>query len=550
MATLPMPRGKPPGSPAPGVLAGAAGTVPLPVLWTCFLAVLGTLSLWPAVLMLWSLWTTDPLKSIGGFIPLISLLLVLRTWHACGWVQRGSWWGLGLVALTIAAVQLRAHALLELVVTRSWSLMLPPLSLVALAYGSGLVLLVGGTRLWRASLFPLLLLLLVNPVPHVFSRLVDLPLQHASAHIARGLAHALGQRLTPDQLYLMFTPDFGMFIAPGCNGIRGSITLGLIALVAGYLYRFPLRLRVLAVVAAVLLGYLFNLLRLCVLVLYYVAALHWQVLQPHAEMGDYCIGATLFFGAAMLFFAGIRRFSPGGELRLPPPTVLQTALPGDRRGTTLYARLTVLSCQLLLGAVPAAWGMLRPRGAQESLAAAMPMDVGPYHLQKTWLETLDTGVTIFRWAEYARPGHLPAVQVGISPNLGAHDALLCHVARGDEALWQGPLSLKTANGSTAFTAALYQDGATPYLEASTLCTPTGCGQFFAAGPRHLGLVWSPLKRTDLSSQHSQPVPLLLRAELPQAALAAGEAQNQLTEALRDFSAYASFDAFSYRYPHP
>ena len=49
---------------------------------------------------------------------------------------------------------------------------------------------------------------------------------------------ALGQPLSPDQLRLMFTPDFGMFIAPGCNGIRGAVTMGLIALIAGYIYRF------------------------------------------------------------------------------------------------------------------------------------------------------------------------------------------------------------------------------------------------------------------------------------------------------------------------
>jgi len=39
----------------------------------------------------------------------------------------------------------------------------------------------------------------------------------------------------------MFAPDFGMFIAPGCDGIRGAITLGYLALVLGYLKRVSLR---------------------------------------------------------------------------------------------------------------------------------------------------------------------------------------------------------------------------------------------------------------------------------------------------------------------
>ena len=49
------------------------------------LAVVGVLTVWPTVLLLWSLWITDPLKSIGGFVPLVSFLLILRVWRAVGW---------------------------------------------------------------------------------------------------------------------------------------------------------------------------------------------------------------------------------------------------------------------------------------------------------------------------------------------------------------------------------------------------------------------------------------------------------------------------------
>src|SRR6202453_4574915 len=135
---------------------------------------------------------------------------------------------------------------------------MPPHSLVAFAYGAGVVLLFGGPRLFRAALFPLVLLWFVNPIPHIFNVYVDLPLQRASAHVARGFAMALGQPLSPDKLRLMFTPDFGMFIAPGCNGIRGAVTMGLIALVAGYLYRFRWRAHAAVVLRAVLLGYGFH----------------------------------------------------------------------------------------------------------------------------------------------------------------------------------------------------------------------------------------------------------------------------------------------------
>lgn len=513
------------------------------------LAVVGVLSLWPTALMLWSLWVTDPLKSIGAFVPVVSLLLILRVWRALEWETRGSWWGLALVSVTVVAVHLRDGAVLELVLTPSWSLTLPPHSLVAFAYASGLVLLVGGGRLWRAAWFPVSLMLLVNPVPHVFNRLIDLPLQHASAGVARALAHALGQRLTPDQLYLMFTPDFGMFIAPGCNGMRGVVTMGLIALVAGHLYRFRLRPWLAVVAGAVLLGYLFNLVRLCVLVLYYVLALHWHWLQGHAEGGDYCIGATLFFFAAMLLFAAIRRLSPAGDLRWPEP-----AVPAERLGSTDRVdraewRLAALGVLLLFGAAPYARGILRP-GRVESAQLRFPETVGSFHLRRTWPETLDTGQTIFEWAEYAVPGQQSAVAVGVSPVLGAHDPLLCHVARGEDWAWHGSLTLPTRSGPVAFSGSLFSNGSTQYLEATTVCTGDHCGQW-ASERTHLGLIYSrPTSGSLLQPGADRPIPVLLRVETTDVLLPNDVARLQLTDALRAFTSSTSFGPFAYRYLRP
>jgi exosortase J len=122
-------------------------------------------------------------------------------------------------------------------ITPQWQFHIPPHSLVVVSYASGAVLLFGGTALYRAAWFPIWLLWLVNPVPHIFNTLVDLPLQRISAYVARHFAMTLGQPLSPDQMRLMFT-EFGMFIAPGCNGIRGAVTTGLIALIVGYVCRF------------------------------------------------------------------------------------------------------------------------------------------------------------------------------------------------------------------------------------------------------------------------------------------------------------------------
>ena len=126
---------------------------------------------------------------------------------------------------------------------------------------------------------------------------------------------ALGQPLTPDQMRLMFTPTFGMFIAPGCNGIRGAVTMGMIALVAGYVYRFRWHVHAAVVAGAVLLGYVFNFARLCLLVVYYIIALHIPWMQNKAKLGDYIIGGCLFLFATFLFFHVIRRF--GDTARRP-----------------------------------------------------------------------------------------------------------------------------------------------------------------------------------------------------------------------------------------
>ncbi len=552
MSTLPLPAPTPVDAlsgtgrsrpPAPGELQGG-GSIPPGAVAAVLLAVVGVVSIWPTDLLLWSLWTTDPLKSIGVFVPFVSLWQILRVWRALGWETHGSWWGLAIVAITIAAVHLRDGAVLELVVTPSWSITLPPHSLVAVAYAGGLALLFGGTRLCRAGWFPIALMLLVNPLPHVFNRFVDLPLQHASALVARGLAHGLGQRLTPDQLYLMFTPDFGMFIAPGCNGIRGSVTMGLIALVAGFLYGLRVRVWAGMVAGAVALGYVFNLLRLCVLVLYYVVALHWRWLQGHAEGADYCIGATLFFFAAMLLFATIRRFHPDGGLRLPPLR-FRPAKPPVRPAGDVAWRIAALTAVLLVTSAPYARAWLKPRPAAPP-QVSFPAQIGNYHLRRRWPEKLETGQTLYEWAEYAEPGATSAIAVGVSPVLGAHDTLLCHAARGENWLWHGTMPLPTRDGPVEFAGTLFDDGVSAYLEASTLCSGLRCGQW-ASERTHLGLVYSrPDANALLGNAAARPIPVLLRAETTTGR--STQTRMQLGAQLRAFSASASFGAFTYRYP--
>jgi len=517
------------------------------------LGVVGIFSILSTAIYLWSLWRTDPLKSIGGFIPIVSLLLILRVWHSLGWeisTSRNAWWGLLIVAVTIALVHVSDHAILELILTSQWTVFLPPRSLVAVAYVAGIVLLFGGPRLFRAALFPIVLLWFVNPVPHVFNVWIDLPLQHASALIARGFAHALGQQLSNDQLHLMFTPDFGMFIAPGCNGIRGAVTMGFIALIAGYIYKFRPATHALVTLGAVMLGYVFNFVRLCVLVLYYIVALHIAWLQSRAEMGDYIIGACLFFFATILLFSIIRRFSPGRDLR--PPTLTPVPVANAAAPKSFLPRWIALLLVLTLGSVTYLRAIVQQYRAPQTTVDAtvlgvFPQQVGNYTLQRRWNEYVGANTVLFYWADYRPATGGPVVSIGVSPVLGAHDSLVCHAARGEEWLWHGNIDFPTASEPISFSASFFNNGATQYLEATTICTGATCGQF-SNNTTHFGIVYSrPDAHTLFTQSPTRPIPILIRTETLDTQMSADAARSQLTENLRSFLSAADISSFSSPY---
>lgn len=548
-----------------------------PPIWAgfaAFLAILGVMSIWPTAQVLYAMWMSDPLKSIGMLVPVVSFALILRSWSALRWRFDGSWWGLVLLLTTMAAVRFREQSVLVLILSPRWSIFFPPHSLVAVCYVVGVVLLFGGWPLLRASRFAVLLVWLVNPVPHVFNVYVDLPLQRVSAHVARGFAIALHQKLTPDQMRLMFTPDFGMFIAPGCNGIRGAVTMGMIALIAGHLYRFRWRAHAVFVLAAVLLGYLFNFVRLCTLVLYYIVALKIPWLQSRAEMGDYILGAALFLLAVGLLFFAVRRVTETPAATEPEPAVERPAARKSPAGEGLggrgaAVRVAVMAVFVAVAGVRLADGALRQRDttpAPETVAAAtvFPETVGGYARSRTWVEQVTGGPVIYEWASYAPVGRGrdagsaaggsslaagplglaagdslvagggPSVAVGISPMLGSHDTSICHSARGEDPVWHGELRTATATGEESFSSSFFNSGASQYLEVTTVCNVDGCGEY-TAGDAHFGLIYSrPAPMEAFSRDPRRPIPVMLKVETTDTAMPAELARAELTAAMRAF----------------
>jgi exosortase J len=511
----------------------------LAIALACVCAAMGLFTVYGSVAMLMDIWRTDDLKSMGLVVPFISFALILRSWRSIGWETEGSWWGFAILAASALLMFLRDRTLFIVTVNKNWLLQLPPLPLIAVVYAAGMVLLFGGKRLLRVAWFPVIFMWAVIPVPQTFSSMVDLPLQHASATVARGFAHLLGQQVTQDKLRLMFTPDFGMFIAPGCNGIRGAITLGMAAIVVGYIYRFRWFVYAPIVAGAVLLGYLFNFLRLCLLVVYYKIALPYPWLQVHAKMADYLIGGCLFVCALTIFFTvanKLRRDLPEDveDADLPASTPIAPRSPAVPYLAKVAAAL-VLSAIFGFDALHTHVAEAHTLGHEPTLLP-MPQQLGAYSLVRTWQDTLIGGTIVYTWGEYSdsQNPQIPHVSVGISPVLGVHDAEVCHIARGEEPTWHGQIAAQSPSGAVELTAAIYNDGTAQRLEASTVCDGGACRQFSETS-QHITLVYSyPHKSLPMQADTSRVVPVLLKVEALNPTAPVSAVEPQLTAALTQF----------------
>jgi len=391
-----------------------------------------------------------------------------------------------------------------------------------------------------------LLMWAVIPVPQTFSRRIDLPLQHASATVARAFAHALGQPLTQDKLRLMFTPQFGMFIAPGCNGIRGAITLGLAAIVIGYIFRFCWYVFAPAVAGAVLLGYLFNFLRLCLLVIYYKLALPYPWMQHHAKIADYLIGGCLFVCALAVFFAAANKLRREPDEVLPMPAQEPVANgPYVARAAAVFALAAIFGA----GAVHSYFSAAR---APANPIAALPQQIGSYTLVHTWNDALIDGIVVYTWGEYANLADPSTahVSLGISPQMGVHDVEVCHIARGEDPTWHGQMQAATAGGAVDLTLATYNDGRSQKLEASTVCDGGACRQYSETSD-HVTLVYAHPHRTlPLGADTTRPVPILLKVDGGDPTEPAGSAELKLAAALQQFLAGADLVRLTAPYSRP
>jgi exosortase J len=492
-----------------------------PMLWSSIglLTFAGFAGLYPQLSKLWEIWTTDPLRSIGVVLLPTSIFLIIRLWRQSGWELRGSWWGA--VLLTLALAPLICGRRLEFFwVVRGARINLIPTVLPIYLYIGGILLLFAGTRIWRRAWFPLALLLCLQPVPDAFVRFLDLPLQGLCAHVARSFAGLLGfSPANTELLRLMFTPDFGMFIAPGCDGMRGAITLGYGALILGYVRRLELWRWSIYVAGALMLGHLFNLMRLCALVLYYRVAVGHDLLERTAKQADYVIGALLFCMAVSLFWTLFRAEGKAREVRVQAmPSEPMRA--GDMKLTRL--KIAVLAIFVLAAMGPAvgamrissenlAWAMRRGEASSAELNGGIPSQVGAYRMIRAWQER-QSGTLVLEAAAFEKASS-GEVELGMWLAPTDHSIQQSLMTHGELPVTKTIGRFSTAGGRTVqFNTALYDDGVTETLTGDTYCSPSSC-QAGSYRPRE-GIHIAFPKIVDHTTRGKRVIPIFFKLQAP------------------------------------
>lgn len=495
----------------------------------------GSLTLYPLWASAWRLWSSDPLRSIGIFFPFISLIGTLAAWQQIRWRLDGSYWGLPVILISVVAARVfDASTAGVLVEGHSLGLLHPGIALFF--YGVGVVLLFGGPKLLRQALFPLCLLLLINPVPRFFNTLLDLPLQELSANTARAFAHGIGLRPTGAQLRMMFAPDFGMMIVPGCNGIRGSVTFGYLALLFGYYRGLSKRALTLFTLGAVLLGYTLNLVRLCVLVIYYRIGLSVPSIQKFGAQVDYGIGITLFLIATLGLGVVIRRFA----IRYGRPQewrVAEMEVPLPAAGISLSGRVLGFASVVLVFLIPqlkaiAAGKHAPPTEAQVLLA--LPHIVGPYTLDRSWAEHDTNGGISMLMSDYIDRSS------GDRLTFGLWLANNNHFVAGSKQV-QGVRPQSTGSFDTVaqhslpvhFVTNFYDNGVNLSYDAETACTTSGCEEHLAGASQTMQFL-APRIADLIIAPTSKRLPILLRREWAGTDTPHSEIRTEFESSAREF----------------
>lgn len=109
-----------------------------------------------------------------------------------------------------------------------------PVASIVVTWTAGFLLFFGLASA-RAAMFPLLLLWLLVPIPSPYMKFIEVALQHASAEMAYALFQLIGMPVFRQGLTFSL-PGVDVQVAEECSGIRSSLSLLIVTLVASHLF--------------------------------------------------------------------------------------------------------------------------------------------------------------------------------------------------------------------------------------------------------------------------------------------------------------------------
>ena len=215
-------------------------------LWAGVAAVV-ILMYWDGLSYLFEQWTAKEEYSHGILIPLVAAYLLLQNKAALQRLEcRGSWWGVGVVALGLFLFLLGELSTLYILVQYSM--------LVVLAV---LILTFAGLSGLRATWVPLVVLLLMIPLPNFLYQGISAELQLISSKLGVAFIRLFGVSVFLEGNVI----DLGAMkleVAEACNGLRYLFPLLTVSFILAYMYRAPVWIRALIFLSAIPITILMN----------------------------------------------------------------------------------------------------------------------------------------------------------------------------------------------------------------------------------------------------------------------------------------------------
>jgi exosortase len=196
-------------------------------------------------------WWTDPNFSHGFFVPPFAAFLIWKNRDRLKTVAvEPSMSGLAMVAFGLGALVVGSLGA-ELFLSRT--------SLLFVL--AGLVVYFKGWKYFRMIFFPWLFLFLMVPPPTLIMNHITIPLQFVASDLATWFLRFAGVPVLQNGNIIQL-PNMALDVVEACSGIRSLISLGVMAIIYGYLLESSNVLRVFLAVAAIPIAVLANGLRI------------------------------------------------------------------------------------------------------------------------------------------------------------------------------------------------------------------------------------------------------------------------------------------------